>query len=462
LLKILSFIAIFVFLGGGATLATRIWDPMWNPFRIEPKEVIANTQNKMIGLKTFHYDLYLEANSGKEKVTITGKSDVDMVDPNNSKTNSELVINFRTEGTEFSLSAEAKTRGEVSYFKINTIPAPLSMLTEMVGFNLEQVKGQWIKVDQDSMDKITETLYPKEIISEMKEKSEKNKINTERIKKLVEGKEIFIVKEEMEDEKIGKTDVYHYRIGLNEKEFEIIMTEAFKIVAENEENMALILEEDLYGVISEYVRMASDLTADVWIGKKDYLLYNIKFEKEIYSQEPYKSKIALDLKFSDFNKEILDETPQDFKKIEEIIVPILKNIFDSSRSRARDAKRQSDLRQFISAQEMYYGDSRKYVFTAAKKGLPAIANYLSVLNDPQCPGGVCESGAVNYSWQKNNYSLRCNNTKLNQTVGQWFCAYGRMENKGSCTKVAYFAASHQGSKMVCDAEPTITGSCTCF
>jgi len=130
-----------------------------------------------------------------------------------------------------------------------------------------------------------------------------------------------------------------------------------------------------------------------------------------------------------------------------------------TRSRARDARRQADLRQVVSAQEMVYGDDEEY-FQAdgSTTGIPAIKNaankvYLVATNDPKT--------GSNYVWLDNNwgsYTTICKD-------GEFFCAYAVLENKPTgCTTTGYYAASEQGTKVVCDTVPayTETTDCTCY
>ena len=53
-----------------------------------------------------------------------------------------------------------------------------------------------------------------------------------------------------------------------------------------------------------------------------------------------------------------------------------------ARKKARDAVRQSDMRQVISAQELYYGDNEIYATAGASSaGTPAVGTYLQALHD---------------------------------------------------------------------------------
>jgi len=117
-----------------------------------------------------------------------------------------------------------------------------------------------------------------------------------------------------------------------------------------------------------------------------------------------------------------------------------------ARSKARDAKRQSDIRQVATAQEMYVGDTENYFTSAATSGIPAIGTYLSALDDPQAP-------TKHYNWLDNT---GCVGTE----AGQHYCAYATAENKGTCTTTRYFAVSEKGAKEICNNAPT--DGCACW
>jgi len=130
-----------------------------------------------------------------------------------------------------------------------------------------------------------------------------------------------------------------------------------------------------------------------------------------------------------------------------------------ARSKARDAKRRSDMRQVVTAQEMVYGDDEQY-FQAdgSTTGIPAIKNtankvYFAASNDPKT--------GSNYVWLDNDWASYTTTCK----DGEFFCAYGILENKpAECTTTGYYATSEQGSKVVCDTAPAYTEDtdCTCY
>jgi len=104
-----------------------------------------------------------------------------------------------------------------------------------------------------------------------------------------------------------------------------------------------------------------------------------------------------------------------------------------ARSKARDARRQSDIRQIGTAMEMYYSDNEAYLATTTMP--TAIGTYLSpVPKDPQTTGSCTGS----YCWL------------TNATDAQRFCTWATLET----TPVTYFAASQKGTKAGLTTPPT--------
>jgi len=137
-----------------------------------------------------------------------------------------------------------------------------------------------------------------------------------------------------------------------------------------------------------------------------------------------------------------------------------------ARKKARDSVRKSDMRQVLSGQEMYYGDNEAYLTNAEKlTGTIEIPSYLRILHDPLCPDGSCSSGWANkdYTWEANTGALDCTDNDYDGVAGQWFCIWAELEvNDSSCATTTYWTASHKGTLLHCDAEPTISSGCTCL
>ena len=123
-----------------------------------------------------------------------------------------------------------------------------------------------------------------------------------------------------------------------------------------------------------------------------------------------------------------------------ILASIVLVSLGGARSKARDAQRQSDIRQVVTAQEMYYGDGGSYLTAPGATGtIPAIGSYLDSLSDPS------------YVWLDNESCV---------PDGSAFCVYATLENKGNCSTTKYFAGSEKGSKEICDTAPT--NGCACW
>jgi general secretion pathway protein G/type IV pilus assembly protein PilA len=129
------------------------------------------------------------------------------------------------------------------------------------------------------------------------------------------------------------------------------------------------------------------------------------------------------------------------------------------RSRGRDARRQADIRQVVTAQELVMADDESY-FTSDGVGveIPAIVNsapvpteYFPATSDPQTPDRT-------YTWLANDGSV-----VTGCTTGSFFCVYAELENIGSCTTDKYFAASEKGTREICDTAPAYgAADCECF
>lgn len=112
-----------------------------------------------------------------------------------------------------------------------------------------------------------------------------------------------------------------------------------------------------------------------------------------------------------------------------------------ARSKARDAKRMSDVRQVVTAQVMVMGDDQAYASsTASTAGIVAIKNrvgtvYLQAIDDPQAP-------SKHYGWLSNTGD------------DSRFCAYAALENPSG----SYFTASDRGTTATTSV-PTSLTSC---
>lgn len=127
-----------------------------------------------------------------------------------------------------------------------------------------------------------------------------------------------------------------------------------------------------------------------------------------------------------------------------ILASIVLVSMGNARQKARDARRQADMRQIVSAQELVYGDDAGYYEHAGP--WPTV-----IQNDdasptvfmPNVPRDPRDSAPYQYVWV-NNTDAQPGNT------AQSFCAYARLEDSGNCgANPRYYTASQAGNFDVC-------------
>lgn len=107
-----------------------------------------------------------------------------------------------------------------------------------------------------------------------------------------------------------------------------------------------------------------------------------------------------------------------------------------ARAKARDARRQADMRQLVSAQEMYYGESDSYQTNASMPTEITNGTNVYLKPVPGDPGG----GTVVACTQAAPAFVYC--TIDNTGSQQKFCYYARLETN---TATPYFTSSHAGN-----------------
>lgn len=117
-----------------------------------------------------------------------------------------------------------------------------------------------------------------------------------------------------------------------------------------------------------------------------------------------------------------------------ILASIVLVSLGGARSKARDAKRQSDIRQISLAMEMYYDDETEYLMTGATGRLAnpfSISSYLDPV--PLDPGGGSHTDCNNA--QDSSYVAFTNSASPT-----YYCIYACLEDK------TFFVASQRGTK----------------
>lgn len=410
-------ILFFSTVGALIALYTRAWDPLWNPFRPEPDKVIQEMSQRMKQVKTIHSESKIEIDTKDEyqllNILLTLNSDTDNTDSKNAKTSGDFNINFDLKSTgkyvtssdeiRLSLSGESKALGQVSYFKLNSLPAMIvDSLRNETGIDLNEVLiNKWIKIDPESITQSLEDLFknsyfggelPSEFSNLFQQQTEGQKELQEKFKKMLEGKKFFIVKKELPDAEISGIKSYHYLMNLDKKELKSLIPEFVIIYVDIIKEMMPpdypLTENDIYQAkkqiteslnkaFDEFFTKIGDIDGEVWIGKKDYLLYKIKVGKEIDLSKLEEQKregilqpppsvqpaskgtitFKVDMNFSNFDKPVIIEAPKESTDIIEIFMPIIQSSLEQARKRAKDARIMSDLYQARTVATIIYDDN---------------------------------------------------------------------------------------------------------
>jgi len=414
----------------GATVAlyTRAWDPLWNPFRPEPDKVIQEMTQRMKSIKTIHSETKINAEikdeDGSADISMSFNSNADTADPKNQKSAGDFNLAFSTKSISsygpdeisFSLGGEAKVLGNISYFKLNPLSAMIvDYFRNETEIDLNELfNNKWINIDPESISNSIEELLKiyfkkevipfeedemaSEIIDEIFGKQvEMQKDLQEKVKKMMEGKKFFIVRKELPDTEINEVKMYHYIMTIDKNElkrtipdFAIIYFDIIKSIIpfpmtdEEEYEAKKQINDELNKTIDEFFSKVGDIEGEVWIGKKDYLLYKVDVGKVIdlnkinqYSKGTINFKV--DMNFSNFDKPVVIEAPKDSIDIIEILIPIIEESLVQARKRAGDAYIKANLSMVGPTAEMISDDFDSYenlcTEPPAKKINRVVANY---------------------------------------------------------------------------------------
>lgn len=117
-----------------------------------------------------------------------------------------------------------------------------------------------------------------------------------------------------------------------------------------------------------------------------------------------------------------------------------------ARLKARDAKRESDIRQMVLAMELAYSDDEKYVQSEITPDIIQSSKRVYLDPVPTDP----KTGDPKYQWRSNVNGAATN------CGAQSYCVYAAMEDT-----VGYFAGSEKGTRHL-DVEPPLTQGKCCW
>lgn len=324
-IKAVVIAAVLLVVIAGGVLALRVWDPMWNPLRPKPDEVIVKSLTEIGKVKSsatevsLSYGITTGDPSSVEDMTANLKLNIsqDNSAANNPKAKGNFEVKISSKiGFGITLGGELRQKGKESYYKITDIslPAEIEQSFSEMGIDVntarESLKANWIKGEAQTAEDMA-----------------KSEQILEKYNQILKESRPWIVKKQMQDEKIRAVKAYHYSIVLEKEKLKKLVLDLIKASEESqgqaEENPAFS-EMMLVGTIGGIFDVFGDVPGDIWIGKKDNLPYKIVLEKQIDSKDFSGTaggilKLKLEINGADFNKPVSVEAPADAKRIEEVL-----------------------------------------------------------------------------------------------------------------------------------------------
>lgn len=334
--NIISIIIIIILGTGVGLLATKIWNPSWNPFvKKQGQMIIEKAIAKTLQSETYKFEEEVQAEIEFKKAEQTGKFDASVnfagvVDQSNlqePKLNIDFNVQVAVEG------AILKGAGQMKSLDQDTIYLKITELPSIPFLPLGDIKNQWLKID---MGRIKEIESPKPVINVQILKKE--------VEQIMKDKEIFKIEKNFGKEQIEKEKMQHYLTSMKKDSVKTLIPEFAKLMkkyqtemtqAEYEKNMNEFLKKFDENFDNVWTKI-SPIEFNVWIDQKDYLR-RIKFEKKLDSnqltaqsilkdepQEKINSlNLSIDIKFSEFNKPVEIEAPKEYKDIQEFLSSIM-------------------------------------------------------------------------------------------------------------------------------------------
>jgi len=211
---------------------------------------------------------------------------------------------------EISISAEMRiTNNETFYIKINKFPT-LGLM------DLSSLEGKWVKINLADLEKQLNLLGVEEY-QELKKSQEVTSEDIEEMKNLLSQYQIFKVTEELADEKVNGATTYHYKVDINDEELKNFLTESLKTEDEKDQ-----LNDAFSAIFSDpkISEQLKDFEIEIWIGKKDNLIYKIFVNGKMLLEESMGDMtFSLSLLLSDFNKKVVIDIPEETKSLEEVM-----------------------------------------------------------------------------------------------------------------------------------------------
>lgn len=274
-------ILVLLLIGGGAILAGRVWDPLWNPFRPNPTKTISTAFLNFQKSTTMHTVSMLDIVSDNQLIKGSFAGDIDSSDINAPKIEGVVQLTYQNADQKINpayLNLDLKVIGTDTYVSIFDYSPEIAKYFLGLGINVSLAKDQWLLIPSDGP---LQSVIP--IAS---------------IKKAVLDKKTFSVKKNLPDQMFKGQKIYHY------------------LIESNNEVLLHIFQDTL---AADFFKEAGTLSIDVGIGSDDGNLQSMSLsKKQLENDAGKKIDVTVHVENSKFNELVIIKAPTDFLNIDEI------------------------------------------------------------------------------------------------------------------------------------------------
>ncbi len=327
IIKLLVVLIIVVVLCGvGLFVGGQYINLPWNPFWPNSETVISKMVTNMKDVKSSHMVVQGEisaASNGTSQgiLALNLNGDNDISDANNLKQILNLAIEIKSPGNEkVSVSVNMIVIGGIYYVKVSNILGPID--AAFSSFDISQIKDKWFKIDQDSIEALSQAQGGQVAMVDISQVN--NPELSKKIQDLLLSENLLSVTKQFGDETISGQNTYHYLVTISKDKLKDLLNKM--VVLQSSDSIeSNPLVAGVMGVVADTI---GDIDLEMWVGKKDHMLYQIKLDKTIDLSKIYPGLPNVGIKFnttnSNFNKPVTVTAPIDAQKIEEVLLPLLK------------------------------------------------------------------------------------------------------------------------------------------
>ena len=301
------------------------------------------------------------------KLKSSGKTD--MKDKENIKNETKINLNFDMGGMEIKVEADLIVNDQKTYFKIGQMPFPLSIF-------LGGYTNKWFVLDSEEAKEFQKELAEQEgDDSSFGSSFDQEKIEEiqKEINNLIKKHKLVYVKERLPDELINEKKCYNYLLDFEQENLNEFAQDIVNLVNKelNDVNPQILhgFEEGkkFNEAVEKIIKALSKKEMQVWIDKESFYLRKMNYDIGFDLSDAVIFDIPLPYKTFELNiygDVVYNSFGQDFDiKEPEGAENILKSVSDQlfkARTKARDARRLSDIKQIQTGLEIYYNDLGRY------------------------------------------------------------------------------------------------------